>query len=45
VINELAEFGLGPSLRTEPIDARLVPRDGVSRHKGLDRHFEKLLRN
>ena len=45
VIDELAEFGLGPSLRTEPIDARLVPRDGVSRHKGLDRHFEKLLRN
>jgi hypothetical protein len=45
VVDELTEFGLAPSLRTEPIDTRLVPRDGVARHKGLDLHFEKLLRN
>ena len=45
VVDELTEFRLTPSLRTEAVDTRLVPRDGVPRHKGLDLHLEKLLRN
>ncbi|RZO18779.1 MAG: hypothetical protein EVB03_09455 [SAR92 clade bacterium] len=45
VVDELSEFSLTPSLRTSPTDSRLVPRDGVPRHRGLEPHFEKLLRN
>ena len=44
-VDELSEFSLTPSLRTSPTDSRLVPRDGVPRHRGLEPHFEKLLRN
>jgi hypothetical protein len=45
VVDELAEFGITPSLRTEPIDNRLVPRDGVPRHRGLESYLEKLIRD
>jgi len=45
VVDELSEFSLTPSLRPSPTDSRLVPRDGVPRHRGLEPHFEKLLRN
>ena len=44
-VDELSEFSLTPSLRPSPTDSRLVPRDGVPRHRGLEPHFEKLLRN
>ena len=44
-VDELSEFSLTPSLRTSPTDSRLVPRDGVPRHRGLEPHFEKLLKN